>query len=152
MRLKLSEQATRIPAIYGTYIFLGLVAYFFLCYALGLIHVLELRLFNFVFMCVGIYYAMKQYRRTHDGHMNYFRALALGASTAFIGTSVFVLFLFIILSLNGNMYQEIVKNAPMGPHLNVWIATSAVWAEGMFSGAMATFIFVNLIETDSVNA
>jgi hypothetical protein len=152
MRLKLSQYATRIPEIYGTYIFLGLVAYFFICYLFGVIHVLELRLFNFVIMCAGVYYAMRQYRRTHNDHINYFKALTIGVSSSFIGTSTFVLFLFLIFSLNGNMYQEIIKNAPMGEHLDKYIATSAVWFEGMFSGFMATFILINFIETDSVNA
>ena len=151
MKLKLSQYATRIPEIYGTYIFLGLAAYFFACYLLGVIHILELRLFNFVMMCAGVYYAMKQYRRTHNDHINYFRALAIGVSSAFIGTSAFVLVLFIMFTLNQNIYQEVIKNAPMGEHLNVYIATSAVWFEGMFSGFMATFILINFLETDSVN-
>jgi hypothetical protein len=151
-KIKLSQQATRIPQIYGTYIFLGLTAYFFLCYALGVVHVLELRLFNFIFMCAGVYYAMKQYQRTHDGHLNYFRAMSIGVSSSFIGTSTFVLFLFILFSLNKHLYGEVVKNAPMGPHMNLWIATSSVWFEGMFSGAMATYILINLLDTDNVNA
>lgn len=151
MKLKLSQYATRIPEIYGTYIFIGLLAYFFICYLLGVIHVLELRLFNFMIMCAGVYYAMKQYRRTHNDHINYFRALTIGVSSAFIGTSTFVLFLFILFTSNQNIYQEVVKNAPMGEHLNVYIATSAVWFEGIFSGFMATFILINFLETDSVN-
>jgi hypothetical protein len=151
MKLKLSQYATRIPEIYGTYIFIGLVAYFFICYLLGVIHVLELRLFNFIIMCAGVYYAMKQYQKTHNDHINYFRALTIGISSGFIGTSTFVLFLFILFTLNQNMYQEVVKNAPMGAHMNVYIATSAVWFEGMFSGFMATFILINFLETDSVN-
>jgi hypothetical protein len=148
MKLKLSQYATRIPEIYGTYIFIGLVAYFFICYLLGVIHVLELRLFNFIIMCAGVYYAMKQYQKTHKD----FRALTIGVSSAFIGTSTFVLFLFILFTLNQNIYQEVVKNAPMGAHMNVYIATSAVWFEGMFSGFMATFILINFLETDSVNS
>jgi len=150
--IRLSEYATRIPQIYGTFIFLGLTAYFFICYLLGIIHVIELRLFNFLIMCAGVYYAMKQYRRTHEGHLNYFRALSVGVASSFIGTSTFVLFLFILFSINQDIYQEVIKNAPMGQNLNRFIATSAVWFEGMFSGFMATFILINLVETDSVNA
>ena len=152
MKLRLSQYATRIPQIYGTYIFLGLVAFFFICYLLGVIHVLELRLFNFGIMCAGVYYSMRQFRRTHNDHLNYFKALSIGVASSFIGTSTFVLFLFILFSLNNDIYQEVIKNAPMGPHLNKFIATAAVWFEGMFSGFMATFILINFVETDSVNA
>ena len=151
MKLKLSEYATRIPQIYGTYIFLGLVFYFFVCYLLGVIHILELRLFNFFIMCAGVYYAMRQYRRTHNDHLNYFRALAVGIAACFIATSTFVLFLFVLFSVSPGIYGDVVKNAPMGIHLNKYIATSAVWFEGMFSGFMATFILINFVETDSVN-
>jgi hypothetical protein len=95
---------------------------------------------------------MKQYQRTHDGHMNYFRAWMIGASSSFIATSTFVLFLFILFMVSDELYQEVVKEAPMGHHLDPFIATSAVWFEGTFSGLMATFLFVNMLETDSVNA
>jgi hypothetical protein len=149
---RLSQYATRIPEIYGTYITIGLIAYFWICYMLGLIHVLELRLFNFIIMCTGVYFALKQFRRTHQGHLNYFKALSIGVASSFIGTSTFVLFLFILFNINHDIYQAVVKAAPMGIHLNAWIATSAVWFEGIFSGFMATFLLVNAIDTDSVNA
>ena len=148
---KLSQYGTRIPQIYGAFIAIGLIAYFWICYLLGVIHVLELRIFNFVIMCAGVYLAMKQFRRTHNGHLNYFKALSIGVATSFIGTSAFVFFLFILFNLNREIYQTVVKAAPMGIHLNAWIATSAVWFEGMFSGFMATFLLVNAIDTDSVN-
>lgn len=151
MKLRLSQYGTRIPEIYGTYIFLGQFLYFWICYALGLIHVIELHLLNFVIMCVGVYYAMKQFKRTHRGHLNYFRALSVGIASSFIGVSTFVLFLFILFQVNDEIYQTVVKAAPMGIYLNAWIATSAVWFEGMFVGFMATFLLVNGIDTDSVN-
>ncbi len=89
------NRPTRIPEIYGTLIFLGLIVYFFIMYAIGLIHVIELRVVNLLIMLGGVYGAMKQFRRTHDGHMNYFRALAVGTVSAIIGTSTFSVFLFL---------------------------------------------------------
>jgi hypothetical protein len=148
---RLSQYSNYIPEIYGAYIALGLIAYFWICYLLGAIHVLELRLFNFVIMCAGVYFALKQFRRTHQGRLNYFRALTIGIASSFIGTSTFVLFLFILFMVNKDLYNTVVKAAPMGPHMNAWIATSAVWFEGIFSGFMATFVLVNVVDTDSVN-
>ena len=91
------NRSTRIPEIYGTLIALGLIVYFFLMYAVGLLQVIELRLLNLLIMLAGVYYAMKQYSRTHDGHLNYFRGLTIGVATSAIGASTFSLFLFVFL-------------------------------------------------------
>ena len=62
--LNLWNRPDRIPEIYGTLIALGLIVYFFAMYAVGAVHVVELRLLNLFIMLGGIYYAMKQYKRT----------------------------------------------------------------------------------------
>jgi hypothetical protein len=33
----------------------------------------------------------------------------------------------------------------MGPYLNAYIATFAVWVEGIFSGFIMTFILINFL-------
>jgi hypothetical protein len=144
------NRPTRIPEIYGTIIFLGLLVYFFIMYAVGLIHVIELRLVNLFIMLAGVYFAIKQYRRTHEGHINYFRALAAGTSSAVIGTSTFSLFLFFFLKFEGNLMQSIQENEALGPYLNPYIASFMVFLEGIFSGFGLTYLLVNWIETDNV--
>ena len=148
--MKLRDYPNRIPEIYGTFIFIGLLVYFFLMLALGLIHVVELRLLNLLVLGAGIYFALQQFRRTHDGHLNYFKALVLGVSTAFIGTSTFVLFLFIFMKLQTNFLTSILAGEPFSPYMNTYIATFAVWFEGIFSGFIMTFILINYLETDNV--
>ena len=71
--LNLWNRPDRIPEIYGTLITLGLIVYFFIMYAAGLIHVIELRLLNVFIMLAGVYYALKQFKRTHDFKMDYFK-------------------------------------------------------------------------------
>jgi hypothetical protein len=144
------NRSTRIPEIYGTLIFLGLLVYFFIMYAAGLIHVIELRVVNLIIMVAGVYGALKQFKRTHEGHLNYFRALALGTTAAVIGTSTFALFLFFFLKFEGNLMHSIQVNEPLGLYLNPYIASFMVFLEGIFSGFGLTYLMVNWVDTDQV--
>lgn len=148
---RIAKYPTRIPQIYGTLITLALILYFFIIYAAGFIYVTELRVLNLFIQVAGIYLAIKQFRRTHAGHINYLRAMSVGVGTSFIATSTFVLFLFIYLSLDASLMNIIKTHAPLGDYLDPYIATFSVWLEGIFSGFMATFIIVNYIHTDNVN-
>ncbi|WP_276372555.1 hypothetical protein [Chryseolinea sp. H1M3-3] len=143
--IKIFQYARRIPEIYGTFIALGLIFYFFIAYFAGFLHVIEYRLLNLVIMSIGIYYSLKQFKRTHSGNLDYFKALIIGVSSAFIGTSTFVLFLFLYLKIDTALMQAIIENEPMGPYLNTYIATFAVWLEGIFSGLIMTFILINFL-------
>lgn len=150
MKLTLYSSTKRISEIYGTFVALGLVIYFLLSYFGGFIHIISLRILNFPILVAGVWFALRQYKRTHMGSLNFFRAYAVGMATTLIGVSTFVLFLFAILSLDRGLYNQIITQQPLGIHLNVFIATSAVWFEGIFSGMMATYIITNMIETDRV--
>lgn len=149
--MKITDYPNRIGEIYGTFIFLGLVVYFFAMQFLGLLHVIELRLLNLPIMGVGIYLALMQFKRTHRGHLDYFRALVLGVSTSFIGTSTFVLFLFIYMKLHASFLTSILEGEALSEYMNTYIATFAVWIEGIFSGFIMTFILINFLETDKVS-
>jgi hypothetical protein len=143
--------AHQISQIYGTLIFLGLMLYFFLMYALGLIHVIELRFFNLLIMMAGIYYSIRQYKRTHQGHVSYFRALTLGTATAFIGTTTFGIFLFFFLKLEGNLMRSIHEHEAIGPYLNPYIAACVVMVEGVFSGFGISYLLTNFISTEEAS-
>ena len=145
------NRSTRIPEIYGTLIALGLIVYFAIMYAAGLLQVIELRLLNLLIMLAGVYFAMKQYARTHDGHLNYFRGLAIGVATSAIGASTFSLFLFVFLRFNNDFMQYIIEHEPMGPYLNAYIASFMVLLEGIFSGLFITFVLLNWVHSDQVN-
>ena len=136
--------STRIPEIYGTLITIALIAYFFLMYAIGLIHVIELRLLNLGFLVAGVYFAMKQYQRTHRGHMDYFHAFTTGMATAAIGTLTFSVFLLIYLHIDKNLMQSIAEQ-PLGMYLDPYIASFMVSLEGIFSGLFVTFLLSNYL-------
>jgi hypothetical protein len=137
--------ATRIPEIFGTLIFIGLVLYFFLMYLLGWVHVVELRLFNLAILLAGVYYALKQYKRTHRGHMDYFHAFTTGIATAAIGSLTFAAFILIYLHIDKNLMAILAEKQPLGFYLNPYIASFIISLEGVFSGMFATFLFSNFM-------
>jgi hypothetical protein len=137
--------STRIPEIYGTLIAFGLIVYFFICYVAGIVHIVELRLLNLVILLAGVYFAMKQYLRTHRGHMDYFHAFTTGMATAAIGTLTFSVFLLIYLSIDKEFMRIIAERQPLGFYLNPYIASFMVSLEGIFSGLFVTFLLANFL-------
>jgi hypothetical protein len=149
--MNLWNRQDRIPEIYGTLIALGLTLYFLIMFAVGLVYIVELRMFNPFILIVGVYYALKQYARTHQGRLNYFRGLIIGVATSTIGVSIFAAFLLILLELNKDLFRTIVIHEPMGQYLNPFIASAVIAIEGVFSGFFVTFVLLNWMNTDRVN-
>lgn len=141
----------RIPQSYGLRIALGLIVYFVVMHLVGLSHRVELRLLNLLILVAGVYLALQKFRETHDAHLNYFRALVTGVSTAAIGSSLFAVFLFIYMNVDEALMTSIRNNEPMGRYLNPYIASFIVALEGFFSGLLVTFILINFVTTDEVN-
>jgi hypothetical protein len=142
---------SRIPESYGVRIGVGLTLYFVVMHLSGLSHHVELRLLNLVILMSGVYFALKKFKQTHADHLNYFRALVTGVSTAAIGSFIFAVFLFAYMKLDSSLMAYIVENEPMGRYLNPYIASFIVALEGLFSGLLVTFILINFVNTDEVN-
>ena len=142
---------SRIPQSYGLRIAVGLITYFLIMHFVGLSHRVELRLLNLIILVAGVYLALKKFRETHEDHLNYFRALAPGVSTAAIGSAVFAAFLFVYMSVDESLMLSIRDNEPMGRFMNPYIAAFIVALEGFFSGLLVTFILINFVQTDEVN-
>lgn len=142
------NRATRIPEIYGAIVAAGLIVYFFIMYAAGLIHVIELRLLNVFILLAGVWYALKQYKRTHNGRLDYFHSLTTGVATAAVAAGTFSLFLFLYLSFDRNLMKMIAENEPLGFYLNPYIASFIVLLEGLFSGFAMSFMLTNFLSSD----
>lgn len=141
----------RIPESYGIRIAAGLILFFIVMKITGLAHHVELRLLNLVILIVGVYFALRKFKRTHEDHLNYFRALITGVATAAIGSLVFALFLFFYMKVDSGMMQSIIDGEPMGRFLNPYMAAFIVALEGVFSGLLVTFVLINYVNTDEVN-
>ena len=140
-----------IPQSYGLLIAGGLIAYFLVMKVAGLSHHVELRLLNLFILIGGVYFALKKFKATHQEHLNYFRALVTGVTTAAVASILFAIFLFLYLQIDADLMQAVVKNEPMGRYLNPYIVAFVVALEGVFSGLLVTFILINYVETDEVN-
>jgi hypothetical protein len=141
----------RIPESYGVRIAVSLILYFMIMKVSGLSHHVELRLLNLVILIVGVFFALKRFRKTHEDRLNYFRALVTGVSTAAIGTVLFSVFLFIYMQADADLMKSVIENEPMGRYLNPYMAAFIVALEGVFSGLLVTFILINYVTTDEVN-
>ena len=141
----------RITESYGLGTAAALIVYFLLMRAIGLAHHVELRLLNLVILGAGIYFALRKFKETHEGQLNYFRGLITGVTTAAIGSMAFALFLFIYMKIDGSMMEAVIKEDRMGRYLNAYIAAFVVALEGVFSGLLMTFVLLNWVNTDDVN-
>ena len=148
MATTLFKYRNRIPEIYGAFIAIALIVYFLISYFAGFVQIVEMRFFNPVVLTAGIYFTLRKFRETHQNQLSYFQGLITGMASAALGISTFVAFLFILFKIDQAMFQKVVKNAPMGQYLDAYIATFAVWIEGIFAGFMATFLLTNFIHTD----
>lgn len=139
------DVANRIPEIYGTMVFAALVLYFFFMYAIGLSHVTEFRMGNFVFLTAGVYFALKQYRRTHRDQMDYFHAFKTGMWTSGIAAIAFAIFIFFYMHFDKNFGEMLAQKQPLGFYLNPYIMSFIISLEGVFSGMFATYMLSNFL-------
>lgn len=142
----LDRYPERVPEIFGTIITAGMLVYFLASWALGFVDIIWLRILYLPIMVAGVYYALKQFRRTHKG-LGYFRGLVIGVSSSFIAVSTFVLILFILFQLIPPLYNTVMENSTMATYMNTYLATFAIWVEGTFAGFMTTYVLMNYIET-----
>ena len=147
----LFNDPNQIPTNYGIKIAGGLTVYFLLMQVIDKHHHVELRLLNLVILSIGIYYALKKFKNTHEDHMNYFRGLITGVATGSIGSILFAAVLFVYMKLNTSLMQSIIDNETMGHYLNAYIASFIVALEGVFSALLVTFVLLNYVGTDEVN-
>ncbi len=147
----LFNDPNRIPENYGLKTATGLMAYFLAMQVIDKHHHVELRLLNLVILVIGIYYALKKFKNTHEDHMNYFRGLIVGVATGSIASVVFAAFLFIYMKVNPALLASIQENEPMGRYLNEYMSAFIVALEGVFSGLLVTFVLMNYVDSDEVN-
>lgn len=147
--MSLFNDPKRIPENYGLRVAGGLIVYFLIMKFAGLLHFVELRMFNLVILVAGIYFALKKFKQTHEDHLNYFRALVTGVVTGAIGSIGFAVFFWVYVTfLDTELMQFIIENEPMGRFMNPYISAFIVALEGVFSGLLVTFILINYITTD----
>lgn len=138
------ERATSVNKISiksGIAVLGGLLVYFFAMAAAGLLEVVELRVFNFVFLLGGILYSINKIKNKRGSEFNYFEGLAAGFITTLYAIIPFAIFVFVYLwKINPSFMQYIQDSIPLGKHLNPALAANTVLIEGIISGAIMSFI------------
>jgi hypothetical protein len=150
--MSLFTDPNKIPLNYGIKIAAGLTVYFVLMNLLGFGNHVELRLLNLLILAAGIFFGLKKFKETHEDHLNYFRALITGVAIGAVGSAIFGAILFVFLNVNTDFMTEMMAQEQMGLHLNPYMASFIVVLEGVFSGLLVTFVLINWVTTDDVNA
>lgn len=137
---------------YGLLITAGLIVYFLIMKSVGLIHVTELRAFNFLIMLGGLFLAFREFHETDINHQfNYMKALLFGLSTATIATLLFTVFVFLYVTvIDRGLMATIGEKGPLGEYLNPWVVSIIVTVEGVLSGALATFMIINVKNANTI--
>ncbi|MEQ8358137.1 MAG: DUF4199 domain-containing protein [Cytophagales bacterium] len=131
---------------WGLITFLGLGAYFLLMKALGLTHVIELRVLNAAIMFTGLWFSIKDYRRNDSG-FDYFSGLGVGLLTAFIASTTFTVFGILYLEvINPSFMTELKQSEPLGFYLNPYLATFQIFIEGTASGFSISYAIMQFLK------
>ena len=94
---------------YGIFTGIALILYFLLMKLLGLEHIFELRMFNFVIMGVGVYFALRlRYFILHE-KVGYLRGLMTGLRTGFTALFIFVIFMSVYVMVFDRNILEIME-------------------------------------------
>lgn len=137
---------------YGLIMTAGLIVFFLIMKVAGLTHVTELRLLNFFIVLPVLYFAFKHFReRDINKQFNYLQAVVFGFVTSTIGTILFSIFIFFYIQFFDPALMETVKReAPLGEYLNPYLVACALVAEGALSGALATFMIINVKNANQI--
>ncbi len=129
----------KIAIKWGVTTFLLLSAYFLIMNVMGLVHVVELRVFNAFIMFFGCYKAISVAKQKLEQN-NYFQGIATGALTALFTALLFAFFGLIYINyLDPNFIQEITKNELFGFYMGGYGAIIQIFIEGAASGFMMSY-------------
>ncbi|WMN12761.1 DUF4199 family protein [Marivirga salinae] len=122
----------------GIMVFVGLVVYFLIMNAIGLVHNLELRALNIFIMGAGVFYSIKSIHKKNKA-FDYFKGIGTGMFTAVSSSLAFAIFIFIYLLSNPEFLQEIKNVEPFGNYLNAFLISFIIIMEGAGSGFFLSY-------------
>lgn len=138
-KLKLENVAIR----YGLLVAAGLIAFFLVAKLLGIVYLLELRVLNLLFVVIGIFSAIRYYKKNNSSVMTYFEGLGIGMLTNLVAVVVFAAFMVLYLTIIDPALMVFIKeNSVFGMYLNPFIASATIIIEGFGSGAISTFMIM----------
>lgn len=128
---------------------LALLAYFFIMKGLGLSHIIELRIFNFLILATGICYSIYKLKSEVHEEDFYLKGLAEGIVTSIVSLVPFALFISIYLEYFDVALMEHIKSSvAMGEFINGFVIFFVIAMEGLASGAVITFCAMQYFKSD----
>lgn len=135
---------------YALYIFIGLIFYFGLMKLLGLHQVAELRIFNFIFVAIGVYTCIKN--NMSLGNTSYLQNLILGFITAAIAIILFTFSVLIYLHfIDPDFVNELMGNRTWYTGPNPSYVALAIFSEGIASSFIISFASMQYLKKNSLD-
>jgi hypothetical protein len=132
---------------YAFYITASLIAYFLVLKVFDLHENPWLRLANGVFMCLGIYFAIKRYKAKSGSEFSYIDGIKTGLVTGFISTIVFTVFMAIYMfHLDVAFTQKLLGDWFNDYEVGANILLFIVFIEGFASTVVLSLAFMQLFK------
>ncbi|MEW7289832.1 DUF4199 domain-containing protein [Aquimarina sp. 2304DJ70-9] len=136
-----------IPIKYGVLIAIGLIAYFLILSLIGVQTNPVFSLGNGVIVALGLYSAMKNYKKEKGGDFNYQKGFMAGLFTGFNATIIFTIFFAIyVTNINTNFLPEMLANWSSHYHVGVGIVVFIAAIMGFATTFVLTLSFMQLFK------
>lgn len=136
----------KIALKYGLLATVGLIVYFLIMKLLGLIYIVELRVFNFLILSYCVWRALTEFIKQTEDEMVYLRTLVLGVFTSLIATLPFAIFIFIYMNYDSAFMAHIIEYEMFGRYLNPYIISFLIFFEGMISGYFIAYVLMQYMK------
>lgn len=137
---------------YGIQIAAVLIVYFIIMTIFNLSQNVSFRFLNIFIIMGGIYYAIKDYQKTHEkSEGDYLEGIGVGLSSVFVSTVIFSLFMYSYMKYLDPHFIQLIQENSFGEVMNIYIITFSIFIEGLGFGAVGTFIAMQWLKTNHNN-
>lgn len=137
---------------YGIKVAAALIIYFIIMSFFNLSHNISFRFFNILIIISGIYYAVKDYQKTHiKSEGDYLEDIGVGLSSVFFSTVIFSVFMFSYMKYLNPDFVLLIQQNSFGELMNIYIISFSIFIEGLGFGAVGTFITMQWLKTSHSN-
>lgn len=144
--------ATNTSLRYGLFIYLGMVAYFFIMKLFGLQEITELRVFNFFIVLIGLY-KLLQYNIQNKGETNYGKNFLSAIKASFFSVLLFSISMVVYLEFINPRFMSVLEHSKIwGSNLSVIQLSMAILVEGTASTFMIAFLLMQYFKSKNQNS
>lgn len=136
----LKPSVERIGLKIGLVTSLGLLAYFFIMKGLGLSHIIELRVFNFLILGIGIVYGINKLKVELHEENFYLKGLIEGLLISLTAVLPFAIIIGLYLEyVDVDLMNRIKEGLASKDYINGFTVFVVIFMEGIASGAIIAY-------------